>query len=386
MGRGYAFTWTVLGPTGRSGRSRPEGGDVSNPNIGIKIADGTFYPILERESGGRKKLILTTVKDKQTSVQIDLYEGEDETLPSGRYVGSLLIEDVTSSPAGEAEIELLVGLEPDGRLTAQAQDLSSGESQRLNVSLESLSDEGIYDMPDFELDSEFEPWADSVDDGLDDFLTEDEDQGSTDSGYNDDAFDDNAFDTDTYDDDAFSGPDSDTDPEYGREEEPDPAYIDPPRRKPFLLAVFVLFGIAAVVAVAILLYQIFEGPTIPPLEARRGTGTEVASARNGATNVAVDAVAASAPAPASDPGSAADPEPSAESGGVGSRDGPVAAPEAPALIGGVWYWIRRGDTLWGISSSFYRNPWHYGRIAQENSIRNPDLIFAGSKIFIPKPE
>jgi hypothetical protein len=347
---------------------------VSNPNIGIKIADGTFYPILERGANGRKKLILTTVKDEQTSVQIDLYEGEDENLPSGRYVGSLLIEDVTSNSAGEAEIELLVGLEPDGSLTAKAQDLRSGESQRLNVSLESLSDEGIYDMPDFELDDEFEPWADSVDDGLADFHAEDEDQGFADAAA---------------DDDDFSSPEPGSDP--------DPAYIEPPRRRPFLLALFVLFGIAAVVALAILLYQIFEGPTIPPLEARRGANTEIASPQNGATNVAVDAVdavgavdavAASGPAQVADPKpvTASDPVPSEASSSVESRDGPVAVAEASPLIGGVWYWIRRGDTLWGISSSFYRNPWHYGKIAQENSIRNPDLIFAGSKIFIPKPE
>ena len=48
------------------------------------------------------------------------------------------------------------------------------------------------------------------------------------------------------------------------------------------------------------------------------------------------------------------------------------------------YRIRKGDTLWDISATYYRNPWLYLRLARANSIRNPDLIFAGEKLFIPE--
>jgi nucleoid-associated protein YgaU len=51
---------------------------------------------------------------------------------------------------------------------------------------------------------------------------------------------------------------------------------------------------------------------------------------------------------------------------------------------GVTYRIRKGDTLWDISSTYYRNPWLYPRLARANSIKNPDLILAGAKIFIPE--
>jgi nucleoid-associated protein YgaU len=54
------------------------------------------------------------------------------------------------------------------------------------------------------------------------------------------------------------------------------------------------------------------------------------------------------------------------------------------ILGGAWYWIRWGDTLWGISASFYKNPWLYDSIARHNSIPNPDLIYAGSRIYIPE--
>ncbi|HYW83374.1 MAG TPA: LysM peptidoglycan-binding domain-containing protein, partial [Spirochaetia bacterium] len=33
---------------------------------------------------------------------------------------------------------------------------------------------------------------------------------------------------------------------------------------------------------------------------------------------------------------------------------------------------------------YYRNPWLYPKLAKANSIRNPDLIFAGTRIKIPE--
>jgi nucleoid-associated protein YgaU len=51
--------------------------------------------------------------------------------------------------------------------------------------------------------------------------------------------------------------------------------------------------------------------------------------------------------------------------------------------GSVTYRIKKGDTLWDISATYYRNPWLYPRLAKANSIPNPDLIFAGTRITIP---
>ena len=166
----------------------------------------------------------------------------------------------------------------------------------------------------------------------------------------------------------------------------------PPRRKPFLLAMFIIFGIAAVAALTIFLYKIFEGPSAPPLEARQGAEVEIASSQPQAD------AGAEAPADANGTETSAEVETGAAEQSTTAveesvRDGPVSAestdvspPASDKFIGGVWYWIRWGDTLWDISSSFYRTPWQYGRIANENSIRNPDLIFAGAKLFIPEKE
>jgi nucleoid-associated protein YgaU len=42
--------------------------------------------------------------------------------------------------------------------------------------------------------------------------------------------------------------------------------------------------------------------------------------------------------------------------------------------------VVKNDTLWSISERFTGNPFNYPRIAGENRIADPDLIFPGQTI------
>ena len=83
---------------------------MSKGKIGIKVADGSFYPVLEEDYLGQKKLVLTTVRDNQDTVQIDLYQGQSERAEKRDYVGTLVIENIEPSPKREPEIEVEEGL------------------------------------------------------------------------------------------------------------------------------------------------------------------------------------------------------------------------------------------------------------------------------------
>ena len=85
--------------------------------IGIKLADGTFYPILEEGTSKKRMLDLTTAKDNQTKVQIDLYRSEDGSMEDAEYVDTLEITKLNPHPNGEPELHLSVGLDDEGHLS-----------------------------------------------------------------------------------------------------------------------------------------------------------------------------------------------------------------------------------------------------------------------------
>ena len=57
----------------------------------------------------------------------------------------------------------------------------------------------------------------------------------------------------------------------------------------------------------------------------------------------------------------------------------VAAPETETTI----YVVQEGDTLSYIAMLFTGKPSNYKKIAADNNIDNPDLIFPGQKLYVP---
>ncbi|MGO9309776.1 MAG: LysM peptidoglycan-binding domain-containing protein [Spirochaetia bacterium] len=288
---------------------------MSNSTIGIKVADGSYYPVIEADFRGTRKLVLTTSKDNQKKVQVDLYRGNGSSISEARYIGSVTIENILPAAQGEPEIELLIGIDDDDKLMAEAFDKSTGERQRFDTSL--------ADSPEERVDFEEPP---------------------------------------------LTGEDYPVGERDRREEALR-------RRGPniLLLVLFVVLGIALVGAIAYFVYGAVSGPVIPPLPTTGAAApAQPGAARTPPPPAAVSSTPA-APAPA-----AAVPAPSA------SAPAPASPAPAASSAGSVTYRIKKGDTLWDISATYYRNPWLYPRLAKANSISNPDLIFAGTRITIPQ--
>jgi hypothetical protein len=43
--------------------------------IGLKLANGRFFPVLEETDTGAKRVVLTTAHSNQSQVKVDLYRG-----------------------------------------------------------------------------------------------------------------------------------------------------------------------------------------------------------------------------------------------------------------------------------------------------------------------
>jgi hypothetical protein len=339
-------------------------------------------------------------------VQIDLYKAEGDSLSDSVFVGSLILENIQDSLKGEPEIELIVGIDEMGNLNAAAGDAATGERQSLSLSLDALEEEGEIDLPSFDMDTSIEPSSD---------VTSFEDEGLEDFG-------------------DFGEENAEFSDEPGHETETAEQAPERQRRlRPGLLAVFVFLGLAIVGLLAFLIYRSFQGVETPPLQARGGSDTElpvdgdevnrelsefVGTGRPGGEKELTEdadiitlaepdegtAVEKSHEAEKAEETSSSSPRESDEPEGRRQEHAAVEEQEngetretaqepekgkEPRIksddrLGGVWYWIKWGDTLWDLSNSFYRTPHLYGKIARENNIANPHRIYAESKIFIPE--
>lgn len=297
---------------------------MADTSIGIKIADGTFYPVLEEGNPGRKRVILTTVADNQAGAQIDLYRGNGTGISGATYIGTLVIDEIEPAQKGDPEIELIVKLDPDGNLDAQASDHVTGEHQTLSVALDSLTAGQTMEFPDFDLDERYQPELG---------VSPAEVTGLT--------------------ADAHSSAASD----FQAVEEDDRRL----RRRRVLQYIGIAVLVAAVIAIIVLLILWFS---------RRPASATTAPAST------TQSTQAPAPKPA---------QPAAASSAAGtSQPPPASAGTTHNREGGVVYQIRWGDTLWDLSISFYRTPWLYGKIAKANNIKNPNLIYAHTQIYIPE--
>ncbi len=324
--------------------------------IGIRLADGKFYPILAEGAAAKKRLVVTTVKDDQPSVQIDVYRS---TEASEDYIGSLVIENIPPRPAGEPDIELDLGLDDDGNLSALAREEATGEHQALSVSLKSLAEEEKYEIPDFDFqeDEDFDLSTDDLPE-----MTPFESTAGT------PADSDMSMDSeDTSFDDI---------PDFG-EPSPPPELVQREEKKrasPVLIGILAALGTVAILVIAFFIYRatMDKQPT-PPV---------APIATPPATAPAAPAPVAATPEPAAPAPVAAAPAPATPAPAPAAAAPAPAKPAEPAKKG-TWYKIRWGDTLWDLSIAYYRTPWLYRTIATANKIRNPDRIISGTWIFIP---
>lgn len=120
-------------------------------SIGIKLADGSFYPILEEGSVEKKDLEVTTVKDNQTKVQIDLYRSETNSMDDAEYVDSLEITHLKPHPNGEPTFNLELNLDSDNHLHAQMKDPETGKSSAFKVDLVSRTEAERQEPANFAL-------------------------------------------------------------------------------------------------------------------------------------------------------------------------------------------------------------------------------------------
>ncbi len=106
--------------------------------IGIKLADGSFLPVLEEGVPGKEKIELSTVKDNQTTVKVDLYASEKSTMADAILIDTLKIEELEKQPNGQPDINLALSIDKNGIIEATLVDSDSKTRARSTIDLQKV--------------------------------------------------------------------------------------------------------------------------------------------------------------------------------------------------------------------------------------------------------
>lgn len=306
-------------------------------DIGVRLADGSFFPIFGEKFRGSKKLLITTVRDNQENVQIDLFKGMEKEVFEDAYIGSLIIENLPPSAKGEPEIELVVGIDSEGNLQAEATEAKSGERQTLSVSLETLAGRAEYEMPEFDMEAGAPMTVAQNDSGAETIAGETYPVGAEDRRK-------------TYLHHKKSGP-----------------------GKVILIIVLIILLLGGV---AVGVYYLI--PWFQTLFAGQSVDTTMQSP---APSPGTTAIVTSSSSSSESSTEASSSNSSVSSAEVSSSSSQSSTQKSE----GTWYIVVKGDTLWDLSRQYYRDPFQYMKIfnAPENNIKDPDLILEKQRIFIP---
>ena len=120
--------------------------------VGIKLADGSFYPIMEEGSAQKKTLELTTAHNNQTCVMVDLYRSKTCSMEDAEYIDTLKIENLVEHPNGEPSISFDVGLDENGELSASIADPETGATSNSEITLVSRTVEERLQADDYSIE------------------------------------------------------------------------------------------------------------------------------------------------------------------------------------------------------------------------------------------
>jgi molecular chaperone DnaK len=104
--------------------------DALSIPIGIGLPGGRFKPIIPKNTRipFEKTYQLTTTKDEQTVLDIDVFQGDAENVTDCEYLGTFVLGDIPKAQKGASKITLTFKLDIECILNLQATESLSGKT------------------------------------------------------------------------------------------------------------------------------------------------------------------------------------------------------------------------------------------------------------------
>jgi molecular chaperone DnaK len=109
--------------------------DVTPLTLGIETLGGVSTPIIKRNTTipTSAQQVFSTAADNQTSVEINVLQGEREMAGDNKSLGRFILDGIPPSPRGVPQVEVKFDIDANGILNVTAKDKASGKEQKIAI-------------------------------------------------------------------------------------------------------------------------------------------------------------------------------------------------------------------------------------------------------------
>ena len=123
--------------------------DVTPLSLGLETLGGVATKLIDRNTTipASKTQIFSTASDNQTSVEINIVQGEREMAADNKTLGRFVLDGIPPSPRGVPQVEVIFDIDANGILNVSAKDKASGKEQKITITASSgLSKDEVQKM------------------------------------------------------------------------------------------------------------------------------------------------------------------------------------------------------------------------------------------------
>lgn len=109
--------------------------DVTPLTLGIETLGQVATPLIPRNTTipTDKSQIFSTAADSQTSVEINVLQGERPMAPDNKSLGRFILDGIPPAPRGIPQVEVIFNIDRNGILNVTAKDKATGRSQSVSI-------------------------------------------------------------------------------------------------------------------------------------------------------------------------------------------------------------------------------------------------------------
>ena len=109
--------------------------DVTPLSLGIETMGGVCTRLIERNTTipVKKSQIFSTAADNQTSVEVNVLQGEREMAAANKSLGRFHLDGIAPARRGAPQIEVTFDIDANGIVNVSAKDLGTGNAQHITI-------------------------------------------------------------------------------------------------------------------------------------------------------------------------------------------------------------------------------------------------------------